>query len=510
MSLKFSLLLQAIDKVSAPARRIQASVKGIGRAANAMAKDVAKVGIEAAGVTKLDRATRHLVGAFSAAGRAAKYWAGKAGLGSWGDAAELAGWGVGRLARKMGGLALSAAKWAGAAGIGAVTFSLFDLFSTAGKFEAFQTQLNREFGSIAKGKAAMDWITKFAADTPYELDQVTAAFLQLRSYGIDAMDGSLRSAGDASAAMNKDVGSAVEALADVMQGEFERLKEFGISASQQGKKVRFSWNKDGKAMSQDVAKNALDMKKAITGIWDSKFGGAMAAQSKTLFGIISNLKDAWSRFLVMVADAGIFDLIKGKLQQLLEWVNKISANGQMKAWAELVSKKLEEAVNWLMSFKDSDWDAIIADLKAIGDAAKVVADAVLLIARNWGRVSSAMHIVSAVQNPGGALVNYFLNSPKAPPPASPGGPAGPRPEWPAGPTQAPPRLRTPGSVLGPPLLRAPATPRKTASAQDVRVGGRAEIAIRVEGPGTARVTRMSQNGDVPMLVHLGRSMAGAA
>lgn len=497
MSLKFSMMLEAIDRVTAPAKRIQNSMKGIGRHAKEMARDVGRVGREAAEITRLDRASRVLVGAIGAAGRAAKYWAGKAGLGSWGDAAELAGFGIGRLARGIGAFAVDAARWAGAAGIGAVTFSLYDLFSTAGQFEAFQTQLNREFGSIAKGKAAMNWIQKFAADTPYELEQVTAAFLQLRSYGIDAMDGSLRSAGDAAAAMNKDVGSAVEALADVMQGEFERLKEFGISASQQGKKVRFSWTKDGKAMSLDVAKNSLAMKKAITGIWDSKFGGAMEAQSKTLFGIISNLKDAWSRFLVMIADAGIFDLVKGKLQQLLEWVGKISANGQLKAWAEFISKKLEEAVNWLTSFKQSDWDAIKSDLREVGEAAKRIADFVLLIAQNWDRVRAASEIATAL-TPSIGLTNRVIDIVTGKPPAPPPG----RPPSPPG--GATPRLTRPS-----PLRQGASgySARDFQGSAPVKVGGAVKVElVAPDGWGVRTREMKSDNPKVPLLLQYGRSM----
>ncbi|WP_298173946.1 tape measure protein [Novosphingobium sp.] len=490
MSLKFSMMLQAIDRVTGPAKRIQNSMKGIGRQAKEMARDVGRVGREASQITRLDRASRALVGAIGAAGRAAKHFAGKAGLGSWGDAAELAGFGIGRLVKKVGGFALDAAKWAGAAGIGAVTFSLYDLFRTAGEFEAFQSQLNREFGSIAKGKAAMDWINKFAFDTPYELDQVTESFLRLRSYGIDAMDGSLRSAGDAASGMNTDLMSGVEALADAMTGEYERLKGFGITASQQGKKVRLSWNKDGKAMSMGVAKNALDMKKAITGIWDSKFGGAMVRQSTTFFGIISNLKGAWTNFLVMVAQAGVFDIVKGKLQQLLDWVSKLAADGTLQKWAKQISDWLEVAVQKADDFVNkTDWNYVLGQIEQIATAASLLADAVITIAQYSGKIGSVLNFGHQIDD---WLWSFTKDKPAN---ATSSAPA------------APPRLNRPS-----PLHQGASgySKKDFEAAPPVKVGGAVKVELVAPSGWSVRTREMkSDNPQVPVLLQYGRSMGGA-
>ena len=330
------MLLQAIDRVTGPAKRIQNSMKAIGKSAQTMGKEIAKAGDAERPVARLDRVTRRLASGFSAAGRAAKRWAGKAGLGSWGDAAEMAGRGVGSLLKKGASLAAGAAKWAALAAGGAASFAVFDLFKVASQFEQFRVVLENTEGSATAAQKALDWVKGFAQTTPYELADVMQAFVSLKAYGIDPVNGSLTALGDAAAGMSVPIMSAVEAVADAMTGEYERLKGFGITAAVAGDKVTFTYRKAGKEISV-VAKKGLEAEKAVEGIFNARFGGMMAKQATTLAGVISNLKDAWSNFLLMVADAGIFDMVKNELTGILTKVGQWAKDGTLKAWAKNVS-----------------------------------------------------------------------------------------------------------------------------------------------------------------------------
>ncbi len=71
----------------------------------------------------------------------------------------------------------------------------------------------------------------FRGQEPYELAEVNEAFVQLRTRGMDPTKGLLKTLGDTSAAMGQPIMQAVEAVADAVTGENERLKAFGITAS---------------------------------------------------------------------------------------------------------------------------------------------------------------------------------------------------------------------------------------------------------------------------------------
>ena len=222
------------------------------------------------------------------------------------------------------------------------------VMATARAFENYGTVLETLEGSSEKAKASMAWISDFAAKTPYELAEVNEAFVQLKAYGMDPMkDGLLTSLGDTAAAMKKPVMQAVEAIADAITGENERLKEFGIKASKAGGQITYSYtDKDGKQqLAKANAENRAEIQKTLQTIWNSKFGGAMDKLSLTWDGMVSNLSDQWERFKLMVADAGVFDYLKDKLTGLLDTVNRMAETGELQALAETIGKNLVDGFN---------------------------------------------------------------------------------------------------------------------------------------------------------------------
>jgi len=243
------------------------------------------------------------------------------------------------------GTAAATARRAGfaAVGIGAAVAAPFvSIIRTAGQFERYSTILETVEGSSAKAKSALAWVSDFAAKTPYQIEGVMDAFVKLRAYGIDPMDGTLRTLGDTAAAMGKDVLQSVEALADAMTGEFERLKEFGIKARAipgTTQTVLDYVTRAGKQMQVTVDRTNRDMlRKTLLSIWNDKYAGAMDKLSRTWEGMVSNVGDQWTRFKLLVADTGLFDRAKGKLAQILDRINEMAASGELEQLAGKVGK----------------------------------------------------------------------------------------------------------------------------------------------------------------------------
>jgi len=125
--------------------------------------------------------------------------------------------------------------------LAAATAPMREMVRISADFERQKSILKVLEGDAQGAEKSFEWIKEFAAKTPYELGQVTEAFIKARSYGIDPTNGTLQTLGDTAAAMGKDIIQAVEAMADAMTGENERLKEFGIKAKIEGDNVAYSW-----------------------------------------------------------------------------------------------------------------------------------------------------------------------------------------------------------------------------------------------------------------------------
>lgn len=253
----------------------------------------------------------------------------------------------------------------GAAGLGSIGALGTKVIKTSAEFERFETILGTIEGSSDKAKASMDWISQFAAQTPYELAGVTDAFVKLKAYGIDPQSGALKSAGDAAAAMGKPLEQAVEALADAMTGENERLKDFGITSEKTGDQIVYRWQQNGKAMVATAKANSREQIQAvIQGIWNGNYGGAMDKLSTTWDGMWSNLQDTFTRVFKMIGDAGIFDVLKGELKGVLDSLQAMEADGSLKAFAKAVSDNLvtafKELKSWVMAV---DWQGVWDSVK---------------------------------------------------------------------------------------------------------------------------------------------------
>lgn len=269
----------------------------------------------------------------------------EAGLQRMGTAFAGIGRSVGKVGKELGGVITKMGVLGGLASAGGLAIGK-SFVDTAAQFEKFETILSRLEGSKEAGKKSMAWIEDFAAKTPYELEQVTDAFVKLRAYGMDPINGDLlRTLGDTSAAMGKDMMQAVEAIADAVTGENERLKEFGIKAASSGNKIVYEYtNSAGKTMRKAVQKGNREMiQSTLQMIWNDKYGGAMKDLSGTWQGMISNLLDQWSRFKRLVMESGPFELLKEKLGGLLDRLNQMSETGELKRRAEELGKTLVSA-----------------------------------------------------------------------------------------------------------------------------------------------------------------------
>lgn len=186
------------------------------------------------------------------------------------------------------------------------------MVNVAKEFERFENILSTIEGSSQKAQVSMKWINNFSKTTPFDLRNVTESFVKLKAYGIDPTTGTLRTLGNTASAMGKPMIQAVEAMADAMTGENERLKEFGIRASAMGEEVKYSWtNSSGEAREIIVENNSAVIQSTLNSIWNSSYQGAMDKQSKSLSGMLSNISGAWVSFQNdFMKNTGMYNYLK--------------------------------------------------------------------------------------------------------------------------------------------------------------------------------------------------------
>ncbi|MCM2291095.1 tape measure protein [Allorhizobium sp. BGMRC 0089] len=374
--MRFAMIFEGIDRATKVMNKIMAAEKATAAASAANAQKATAATQAATTATAKQRtATGRASSALVAMGSAAR--GGYRTVVSGANAAarataalhratvNLASSGIGQIGsggkKAFRGFALAAA--IGAAGattaFGASATAATQLVGVASQFEKFQTILETTEGSSAKARTAMNWVADFAAKTPYELSEVTDSFVKMRAYGLDPTKGLLKSLGDTSAAMGKPLTQAVEAMADAVTGENERLKEFGVTASKTGNKITYSYtNAAGKQMKASVkASDRMAIQTKLMAIFNEKYGGAMEKLSATWEGMMSNIADIWSQFQLAIMNAGLFDWMKGKLKLLLDTLNQMKDSGTFDAWAKQISDNILFVLQNAWKFAQQVWQA---------------------------------------------------------------------------------------------------------------------------------------------------------
>lgn len=247
-------------------------------------------------------------------------------------------------------------------GLMATAFVGKQITDTITKFEKLEASLRTVTGSADNAAVAFGFIQEFAASTPFQLEEVTDAFIKLKALGLTPSEDALTSYGNTATAMGKSLNQMIEAVADATTGEFERLKEFGIRSKTQGDQVTFTFQ----GISTTVGKNAKEIEAYLQSIGNVQFAGAMQEQAGTLNVALSNMGDAFAKLVKAIGDAGLTDILMA------------IANG-IKWLAEQITNAIEP---FKLGFKAIIAEVVkfgrlfIAVFEGVGDAFNAFGDAI--------------------------------------------------------------------------------------------------------------------------------------
>lgn len=253
------------------------------------------------------------------------------GLSSSGGSAERATSGLtGAFSKLLG--PLTAVVSAGAA--------LSKLVSVQREFDVLNAGLVTATGSSEKAAQAFEALSDFAQKTPYDLNQAVEGFTKLVNLGLTPSERALMSYGNTASAMGKDLNQMIEAVADAATGEFERLKEFGIKAKQEGDKVTFTFQ----GVKTTIGNNASEIEQYLTALGENQFAGAMERRMDTLDGAIANLGDTWDALFRNVSQSGVGDAIEAAVRlatDALQELNDMLASGELEAYLKSITVQFD-------------------------------------------------------------------------------------------------------------------------------------------------------------------------
>ena len=230
-------------------------------------------------------------------------------------------------------------------GLNRVSQAVSQVFSTGDKFEKLGVQMQGLMGGIAAGEQATAWVKEFTKTTPLQMDEVSQAFVKLKAFGLDPMDGTMQAITDQALKLGggfQEVQGVSLALGQAwakqkLQGEeILQLVERGIPVwdllqKSTGKNVQeLQKLSSAGLLGRDVIKGLIDE------MGRSSVGSA-AAQMALFSGQVSNAKDNMAQFYNLIAQSGAMEWLKGQITALNTEFAAMAKDGRLQLWAQQIS-----------------------------------------------------------------------------------------------------------------------------------------------------------------------------
>ena len=219
-----------------------------------------------------------------------------------------------------------------AAAIAAIVLPMKAIAGVGAGFEDLKDSLDQVFGSMEAGDDAMEKVFQFAQTTPFQIEDATKAFIQLKSAGIEPSMDMLQTFADTASTSIDQLG-AFEALIRIVQRsaaggmgleEINQLDDRGIPAT---KILTEALGKSREELSEfgKTAEGAATMVKILTDGLQVKFGGAMENKMDNLTTKTSNMVIAFKQLADEIFKSGLGDFLKGLADRLTALANSIGS-----------------------------------------------------------------------------------------------------------------------------------------------------------------------------------------
>lgn len=249
------------------------------------------------------------------------------------------------------------------------------LLSGNSEFERYAVQFTVLMGNAKAAKDRLAELTEFAKVTPFELPEVVRADKILQAFGFHVENAVKRFgasgveirtiAGDVAAGTGagfEDIVFQIGKLASGATGEaLMRFAELGIVTRRELQAMGIEFTKSGE-LADRSAKGIDAVTTIVIEAMKNKFGGMMEAQSKTFEGMMSNLKDWFGQAKRIVMEP-LFEVVKGKLKDLLDFLDTDAAKNMLSRVAEGMAAGVSKMLGWgeklVAWIRGVDWSPVI-------------------------------------------------------------------------------------------------------------------------------------------------------
>ena len=213
--------------------------------------------------------------------------------------------------------------------------------------------------SMTLAKERMAELARFAADTPFELNEIVKSSRTLHVFSDGAMGAteSLKLVGDAASA----IGQPIEELSFWVGRAYSMIKggkPFGEAAMrlQEMGAITPQVRSEMEKLQASGASN-IEVWRVLENRL-KEFDGGMVTLSKTGDGLTATLKDTWTQSVREFGEA-FSDSAKGGISKMIEALDSLNKSGAVASWGKATADAINGVVNAFSALKNSYFGEIV-------------------------------------------------------------------------------------------------------------------------------------------------------
>ncbi|NKN34228.1 hypothetical protein [Marichromatium bheemlicum] len=197
-------------------------------------------------------------------------------------------------------------------------------------------------GGLEEADAVMRALRVTADDLGVRTDELAQAWIRLKNLGLDPSREALEAyANIAAGNSGKSIMDFVEAVADASEGQFDRLKAFGIRATDEGERVALTF----KGTMVEVENDARAIQGALREIAETEFSGALEARSGNASTALDSLNESVGRLTASLAEnSGLVDKTSSLASAFTELSDALAAPSQRPALTGMLREIYDSAL----------------------------------------------------------------------------------------------------------------------------------------------------------------------
>ncbi|MCP3680282.1 MAG: tape measure protein [Gammaproteobacteria bacterium] len=236
--------------------------------------------------------------------------------------------------------------------------------------ERYLATLNTLTGSQSAANQKFKELNQFARETPFQIQGLIEAFIQLKARGVDPTIETMTILGDTVAALGggkEQINLLAKAFGDV-QSKGKIAGQEVIQFANAGINVYGILQEELGLTRDEIQKTGVSASVVIPLLMKNladRFGGQMVRMRNTWKGVVEEIKSLWREFVTLIGDAGAFESLKDTIKDTRDKFIDFMDSGRAQEWATSISDAISTTIKKFQDFKT----AVVESFKFIfGDA----------------------------------------------------------------------------------------------------------------------------------------------